>query len=416
MTSHRTTRFPLRLLAVALGIALLVSATAAPARSTTGTKPGLDTVLEWFDQTNASMAAPTQITNIRTWVISWVAASRAIGSRKDGVFAEAALASAVHDSLASIVPHRKSELDAALNSTLTRLPDGPAKAGGVQAGRIAAAKVLAERAGDGLDPASVNEPFTPPPAAPGIWQPTPPALNPATQAGQGKGKPFILGRSDRFRPGPPVPLTSARYARDFAETKAYGRADSTVRTAWQTNIALLYRPGILSSWTQILRQVLTDGSNRSIRDSARLLATFHAVTGDAYNAVYDAKYAHLFWRPVTAIRQAGADGNPRTEPDPTWMSLFPAPDNPEYPSGHNGYVGAAATVMTTLLGPAPARPVTLTSPDAPGFARTYTSWAQAVQDVINARVWAGIHFRSSDETGIRLGEQVARYDLAHLTW
>ncbi|MDP4511482.1 vanadium-dependent haloperoxidase [Nonomuraea turcica] len=415
MTS-RITRLPLRLLSIVLGSALFVSAVAAPARPDAGAEPGTNTVLEWFDQTNASVAAPTMITNIRTWVISWTAAGRAIGSHANGVYAEAALASAVHDSLASIAPQRKNELDAALNTTLARLPEGPAKTRGVEAGRVAAAKVLAEREGDGLDPASVNEPFTAPPAAPGVWQPTPPAFGPATQAGQGKGKTFLLGRSDRFRPEPPPSVTSARYARDFAETKAYGSADSTVRTPWQTNIALLYRPAILSSWTQILRQVLTDGTNRSIRDSARLLATFHAVTGDAYIAVYDAKYAYLAWRPVTAIRQAGTDGNPRTEPDANWMSLFPAPDNPEYPSGHNGYAGAAAAVMTRLLGPAPARPVTLASPDAPGFVRTYTSWAQTAEDVINTRVWSGLHFRTSDEAGIRLGEQIAQYDLARLNW
>ncbi len=420
MSVPRCTRPPLRLpmLALLLATALLVPATGAAAQVNPQAQGAPDTVLQWFDETQAALVTadyPTQVTNMRLWAISWIAASRAIGPGH-GPFADAALASAVHDSLAALVPARAPQLTAALAATLARLPRGSATSRGVAAGRAAAARILAERAGDGLDPASVNTPFTPPSDAPGIWRPTPPGFNPAVQAGQGRARPFLLDRADRFRPSPPPSLTSPQYARDFAETKAFGRLDSTVRTPDQTSVALLWQPAALANWTQMLRQVLAAGVPRSTGDRARLLATFHAVTADAYIAVYEAKYVYLRWRPVTAIHLAAIDGNPDTRADPTWTSLFPPPDNSEYPSGHNGYTGAAVTVLTELLGPQPPRPLTLTAATAPGFTRTYTSWTQVAEDVLNARVWAGIHFRTSDRAGLRLGLQVARFDLARAGW
>jgi hypothetical protein len=248
-----------------------------------------------------------------------------------------------------------------------------------------------------------------------VWQPTPPAYNPAVQAGQGRARPFVLDRADRFRATPPPALTSPQYARDFNEVKAFGRTDSAVRSAWQTNVGLLWKPANLANWSQLVRQVLAQ-SHAPLRDQVRLVATFHAVTADAYIAGFETKYRYVSWRPVTAIRAAGTDGNPATEPDPAWSPLFATPDHPEYISGHNVYSGAAIAVLTAFTGSAPSTPVTLTVPDAPGFVRTYTSWAEVGQDVKDTRVWAGLHFRFSENAGYTQGAEVARYDLRRLTW
>nr|WP_242418901.1 vanadium-dependent haloperoxidase [Frankia sp. CpI1-P] len=141
------------------------------------------------------------------------------------------------------------------------------------------------------------------------------------------------------------------------------------------------------------------------------MATFHEATIDAQIAVYDAKYVYVRWRPVTAIRAADTDGDPTTAPDPTWTPLTTTPAHPEYPSGHTTYAGAAQRVLEAFTGPGPRQPITVNSATAPGVSRTYTSWRQATDDNINARVWEGIHFRGTDITGAELGRSVASYDL-----
>ncbi len=134
------------------------------------------------------------------------------------------------------------------------------------------------------------------------------------------------------------------------------------------------------------------------------------VTTDAQIAIYNAKFRYVFWRPVTAIR----DGSPGVTADPTWTPLFTTPPYPEYPSGHGGYAGAAQQVLTAFVGPFAPVPISVTSPTDPGSTHVYTNWAQITQEVINARVWEGIHFRFSDNTGARQGAEVADYDLPRL--
>jgi hypothetical protein len=267
--------------------------------------------------------------------------------------------------------------------------------------------VLAQRSGDGLDTASVDIPWTPPPAGPGVWQPTPPTFGPAIRAGEGKARPFLLGAGDQFRPGPPPALTSGTYLRSLAEVYAIGGAASTIRTADQTSTALFWEPASNVIYVQVLRAALA-GGGLPFRRQVALVAAFHVITTDAQIAIYDAKYTYVFWRPVTAIQTGTIDH------DPGWETVFPTPRHPEYPSGHCGYAGAAERVLTAFLGPRPAQPASATSPDAPGITHTWTAWSQITVENINARVWGGIHFRSSDETGIQVGRQVAGYGLARL--
>ncbi|MEU2061264.1 vanadium-dependent haloperoxidase [Streptomyces sp. NPDC013455] len=410
MNPLRTRRSALKTLGWAALPAAGTTVPAATAAAAGERRPRPSVALDWYDTTAAAVAAAgaaTQITNSRTWAIGWLAAARATREVPPGVdrhaFQDAALATAVHDSLAALLPSRAQELDAALRATLDRLPDGPATSQGEAAGARQARLVLASREGDGLDPASVNTPFTVPPAAPGVWQPTPPGYAPAAQYGNRSARPFLLDSPARYRlPAPPA-LDSARYRADLAEVRAYGAVDSTVRTPSQTETATFWFGSSLTLYTEPLRIALARAP-RSTAAQAELVALFHIACVDTQIATSDSKYAHLRWRPVTAIRTGVID------PDPVWTPLHVTPAHPDYPSGHSSFAGAAETVLTALTGPRTA-PFELTSPTAPGVTRTYTAWSRLSQDNVDARVYSGIHTRSADDAGLVLGRQVAAHAL-----
>jgi hypothetical protein len=406
-------------LAVSLTLALALSASAA-ARHDHAFPPGFPgepavptaTVLQWYDITNATItdgAFPQPVTGSNAWDISWLAAAHAVAEGRNPSFQLAAFAQALHDTLASLVPSQTSALDSDLATTLATIPSGPAKTDGISVGSQQAAAVIAERANDGLATASVDTPFTPPPAGPGVWQPTPPAYGPAVRAGEGNAESFLLAANNQFDPGPPPSLTSQTYLRSLNETEAYGAVNSTVRTAQQTDVALFWEPAINIQYIQIVRAIIAD-TNHSLAWDTRFVAAFQVVTTDAQIAIYNAKYTYVFWRPVTAIQ----NGSPGVTADPTWTPLFTTPSYPEYPSGHGGYAGAAQQVLTAFVGPFAPAPISVTSPTDPGSTHVYSNWAQITQEVINARVWEGIHFRFSDDTGARVGSEVADYDLPRL--
>ncbi|MFF0066410.1 vanadium-dependent haloperoxidase [Streptomyces sp. NPDC005279] len=414
MNPLRTRRSALKALGSAALLTVSVAVPSATAAVADGRKSRPSMVLDWYDTTGATISAAgaaTQITNSRTWAISWLAAARATREVPPGVdrrdFQDAALASAVHGSLVALVPSRSRELDAALRTTLDRIQDGPAKTKGAAAGSRQARLLLATREGDGLDPASVNALFPVPPAAPGVWQPTPPAYAPAAQYGNRIARPFLLGSPDQYRlPAPPA-LDSARFRADLAEVRAFGAVNSTVRTQRQTETATFWYGSSLTLYTESLRVALARAPH-STAGQARLVALFHVALVDTQIATSDSKYAYLRWRPVTAIRTG------TIAPDPEWTPLHITPAHPDYPSGHNTYAGAAETVLTALTGPRTA-PFELTSPTAPGVARTYTAWSQLSQDNVDARVYSGIHSRSADEAGLVLGKRVAAHTLRNTT-
>ncbi|GAA0928604.1 MULTISPECIES: vanadium-dependent haloperoxidase [Streptomyces violaceusniger group] len=395
----------------ALGAASLLAASAmGPTAVAAPAEPRPSVALDWYDttaQTIAAAGAPTQVTNSRTWAVSWLAAARATRQVPTGVdrgdYQDAALASAVHSSLVALAPTRTEQLDAAFHRTLDGIPDGPAEDRGVAAGEREARSVLASREGDGLDPASVDTPFTVPPAAPGVWQPTPSAYAPATQYGNRVARPFVLSAPDQFRLGPPPALDSRRYRADLAEVRAYGAADSTRRTAHQTQTANFWYGSSLTLYTGPLRVALSRSAG-SVAERAKLVAMFHIASVDTQIATSDSKYAYLRWRPVTAIRTGAID------PDPDWTPLHNTPAHPDYPSGHTTYAGAAEGILSALTGPRTA-PFELTSPTAPGVTRTYTDWHRLTAENVDARVLSGIHTRSADEAGVTLGEKVAAYVL-----
>jgi membrane-associated phospholipid phosphatase len=402
-------------LAALAGVSYLIPTTQAVARPARAPRVrAADTssavALQWYDittQTVAAAAFPEAVTQSRAWAVSWLAAAHAVGNGSDPSYSTAAFAQALHDTLAAQVPSQQPQLDGDLASTLATIPDGPDKSAGILAGEQQATAVLAQRAGDGLDTASVDTPFATPAPGPGVWQPTPPSFAPAVRAGEGNARAFLLARNDQFDPGPPPSLTSKTYLRDLAEVQAYGSATSTVRTPQETNIALFWYPALNFAYGQILRDALAE-TGHSLAWDTRFVATFHVVTTDAQIAVYNAKFKYVFWRPVTAIRTGTVN------PDPTWTPESVTPKYPDWPSGHGGYAGAATVVLTAFLGPRAPQPVSLTSPNDPGSTLTYTNWWQITQDIINARVWEGVHFRFSDDAGAWLGGKLALYELFHL--
>ncbi|GAB3864620.1 vanadium-dependent haloperoxidase [Micromonospora andamanensis] len=386
-----------------IAAAVLVTGLPAAAPAAAATKK-VDTVLEWYDVTAVAVATGTrpQVTNSRAWAIGWLAAARAVRTVPIGTahhYQDAALASAIHTALSSLIPEAAPTLDAALQATLSRIPDGRAEERGIAAGQAQARSLLAQRAGDGLDPASVNPAYPAPEPAPGIWQPTPPSFGAAQQAGNRFATPFLLDRVDRYRPAPPPALDSERYRTDLAEVRAYGAADSVVRTPQQTDTATFWLGSSLTLYTGILRAALAQ-STRPVAWRASLVAVFHVALVDTQLATSDAKYAYLRWRPVTAIR-AGAD--------PDWTPLHTTPAHPDYPSGHNTYSGAAEQVLTALVGPRAREPYTIGSPSQPGATRTYRDWRRPTLENVDARVWSGIHTRTADEAGVELGRDVAAH-------
>ena len=360
----------------------------------------------WYDQTNQAVAAlgPPDPVAARVWALAWWAADRAITGKEDGPFVDAAVAAAVHDVLVALVPEREDALDDALD-------DGADEAGSA-AGRKEAAAVLAERADDGLDSEAVERPLAVPAPAPGVWRPTPPDFQEARQAGVPDATPFLLRSADQFRPAPPPGPGAATYRRDLAEVRELGRDEGSARTSEQTAVALFWAGSEVGVQVRLVEQAMR-AARLSTADGARLLSAFHRVTADAEIAVFDAKYTYFGWRPVTAL-QVDDDGDPSTPRVPDWSPLIRTPGHPEYPSAHTVYAAAAAAVLAHYLGPAPARPLVIDSATSDGTERSYTTWQQAVDENEDARVWAGIHFRTSDEVGSQLGRRVAAFGLSHL--
>jgi len=396
--------------ALVLGTALLGASNAAAGQGKPQPQAGQALALQWFDVSKETVAAAgyaEPITSGRAWAVSWIAATRALDDGGDWRFRKAAFATALHDTLLAQVPSRQPQLDAALDSSLEAIPDGRQKSRGIAAGSEEAERILAEREGDGLDTASVDIPYTPPPAAPGIWQPTPPTFGPAVRAGQKDGRAFLLASNDQFRPGPPPAIDSPQFLQALAEVRAYGKDTGSARTPAQTDTALFIVQDSYALYSQALRAVLAD-TNHSLAWDARAVAAFHVVLVDTQIAIFEAKYVYTYWRPVTAIRTGSVD------PDPTWTPLLATPRHPEYPSGHAGYAGAASAVLTALTGPRAPEPVAATSVSAPGSVHTYMRWSQILDETIDGRVWEGVHYRFSDEIAAKLGQQVAAWDLPRL--
>ena len=331
-------------------------------------------------------------------------------SAPKGASADAAAVAAAHFALVQLYPAQQATLDDAYAASLARIPDGVAKTDGIAVGESAAAQLLALRANDGAD-AAVTAPYTPG-AKPGDWIPTPPAFHPALDPGWGKIRPFLLREGSQFRPGPPPALTSSQYTRDFNEMKEIGSLTSSTRTQDQTNLAQFWVSTAPQNWNPAARQVAI-ARGLTLSQNARLFALLNLAGADAFIACWDVKYTYNQWRPVTAIRAADTDSNPDTAADPTWTPLLATPPFPDYIAGHTTYAGTAKEVLEHILGKNPGVVMKLTSATAPGVIETYTTFEDIADGVVDARVWGGIHWRTSSVRGERVGEEVGRYAARH---
>jgi hypothetical protein len=320
----------------------------------------------------------------------------------DDISADAAAGAAAHKVLATLLPARARELEQAHRSALAALPDGAARERGVQLGERVAAELLAARAGD--VPAAA--PYRPHAAA-GAYVPT--ALPIGIEFA--RARPWLMQRADQFRPPAPPALASAEWARDFDEVKDMGGRASDKRSAEQSDVARFWIVVWPQSWSPLVKQLAAAPGRTPLRN-ARLFALTSLAAADAFIAVFDAKYAHNAWRPITAIRNADLDGNDATAPVANWLPLVDTPLHPEYPCAHCIVAGAVATVLEAEFGRGRIGPLTMTSPTAPGITRRWERLADIVAEISNARVWGGIHYRHSTRVGEQTGRAIGELALA----
>src|ERR1700737_4949537 len=301
----------------------------------------------------------------------------------------AAADQAAHDVLVFLYPAFQASLDTELQQDLALLPDNERKAQGVAVGQAVAGQLLAARSSDG---ANVTPPPYVPGTQPGDYQLTPPNFAAADFTEWPQVTPFALARADEFRPGPPPELTSDEYTSVFDEVKSLGFIHSTTRTPEQTLIGTFWNGNIQDFWNEIA-QTAALRHHLNLARSARLFALLNISLADTTIAFFDAKYTYQFWRPVTAIQMAGSDGNPSTEPNPTWLPLTTktAPD-PAYPGAHSAISAAGAEVLRFYFGQRFTFDVT--SESLAGVTRHFTSFSAAAQEAGLSRIYAGQHFRS----------------------
>jgi hypothetical protein len=324
-----------------------------------------------------------------------------------GASAEAAAAAAAHGVLVRLFPSQAGALGAQLAASLAAVPDGPAETDGVAFGDAVASAIYQARLSDNILPPG---PAVPDGTEPGQYRLTVPNPGAPVNTGARSWRPFALTSASQFRPNGPTALASVAYARDLEETKALGGAISAGRGAEEDEIGRFHSEQAQFQFNRIARnESATDG--RSLNAHAGLFALLNLALADASTSVFDAKYTYLFWRPSTAIRNADLDDNPRTTLDPSWTPFLTTPPHPEYPAAHTCVQGAAARIMTSFYGPH--HPFDTTSPTVPGVTRHYESFDAFAAEGFMARIYGGMHFRSSLEEGARQGKKVGNWVLDH---
>ena len=316
-----------------------------------------------------------------------------------GPAADVAIAAAHRVTLTKLLPSQKATIEAVYGAVLAQIEDGPARQFGIEAGERAAADVLARRSEDSSLPAATYRPHS----TAGAWVPT--AEPAALQWPQ--RKPWLMKHAAQFRPGSPTALGSDNWARDYNEVKAIGARASRLRTAEQTEIARFWEYSMPSIYYGVVQSVAQTPGRDALRN-ARLYAAVAQAMDDAMIGVFDSKYHYLFWRPATAIRNGDLDGNSATERDPSWSPLSDAPLHPEYPSAHSILAAAVGTVLSAEIGAGPAPVLATTSPTAKGVVRRWRNVEDFIAEVANARVYEGIHFRTSTEVGIEMGRRIGQ--------
>ena len=335
---------------------------------------------------------------------------------------EAAAAKAAHDVLVSIFPAQGASLDATYLDYLAK--KGLAESDpGIAVGQTAAAGILARRANDGRVPNPLPPPFTGENAI-GMWRPTtsyqpppPPSGAPMATPWLGAVPCFTLQSGDQFRAKPPPALTSQQYATNYNEVKALGAQSNSTRTPEQTDLAYFYAGKSGNNfvlWHRALRNVAAAHVN-NIADSARLLALANLAMADAVITVWDSKKHYVLWRPVTAIQEGEKDGNGTTAGDPSWQPFLNTPPYPDYTSGANGVTGALTRSLALFFGKDDMTfTVTSDYSEPPKKTRNYNRFSDMASDMVNVRIYHGIHFRFADEASREQGTKVADWVFGHV--
>ncbi len=326
-----------------------------------------------------------------------------------GASPEAAAIAAAHRTLLNLYPASVESLDASRATSLSAIPDGPAKDDGIVVGVAAADAILALRANDGAATAAVP-PYTPG-TEPGDWQPTPPLFPPLLFPNWGKVTTFGIQNGAQFRSEPPPAIHTGKYARDYNEVKAVGDVASTVRPQDKTDRARYYGVNL---GQEVFGQAASQASaaqGKTLSENARIFALLYMAIADGLISSMESKLIYEYWRPVTAIRAGDTDGNKKTEPDPGWLPLVVTPPYPAYPSNYASIGFAAGAVLEeaygkgghsiTLISISPLVDVTL----------HYTTFSQMTDDIYDARIYGGIHYRFDMEAGSRMGRHVGSYIL-----
>jgi PAP2 superfamily len=315
---------------------------------------------------------------------------------------EAAAAAAAHGILSALYPDQKPDLDATLAAQLSGIAESDAKAKGIELGKQAAAGILALRTNDGSNVPESYRPVT----TPGVYVPTAIPIE-STSSGI---TPFVMQTASQFRPAPPPALTSEVWTKDLNEIREVGSSTSTSRTAEQTTMARFWLFTGPRTYNPIVRQVVS-ARKLDLVDCARLYALTSIAGIDAFIAVFDGKYTYNLWRPVTAIRNADTTSNPATPREASWQPLGMTPPHPEYPCAHCIVAAAVSTVLQSVAGNEIAE-VTLVSPTAPGVTRKWSRLQDYSDEVSNARIYAGFHYRFSTKIGKEMGQKIGELTLA----
>jgi PAP2 superfamily len=386
-----------------------------------------DPVVEWHQIFNAATLATVPVPNSLTTSRSAALVSVSVFDAINGIdrwytpylvrerapartSTNAAAIQAAYAMLLKLYPAQATTLTARRDASIAALMASERSESvqrGVSWGQFVADIIWSARQNDGLTPAMA--PFMGS-ATLGFWRPTPPANSPGSGPQYATMTPWVLARPSQFRPVPPPALNSPEYAADFNETKIWGAATGSPRLPEDSIVAVFWSGNGTLYWTRVASD-LARVRHLTSHESAHLFAVLHVALADASIATWDAKYRYVFWRPVTAIRSLDDDGNNETAPDSTWSPFLTTSAHPEYPSGHANLVGAAATVLNAIFGEDVS--FDATSETMPGSVRSFVGFDLAIEEMADARVFGGMHFRTACVQGSALGSTVASYVLDH---
>lgn len=393
--------------------ALLVGSSSAPRAISAG-----DPVLEWNQiaatRTLTATPALAPVRQTRIMAIVQVSVHDAVsgitgqyetysspGAAPANASPVAAAIAAAHHALRALFPAHAASLDASYAASLVTHSVSSTDPG-INFGQSVAEGILLLRANDHAADAQFD--YTVPGAGtPGVWERLGGA--PALLPGWGAVTPFVMRSSSQFRPDGPPALDSEQYTKDYNEILEIGSLNSTLRSAEQTGIANFWRASPTAIWNGVLTQALAV-RNLDLASTARVFALMYLAAADSSIACWEAKYHYNFWRPFPAIVNGELDGNPGTAGDAAWRPLLATPPHPEYPSGHTSNSGAMVTVLRHVLGDDPGVQLQLT---LFGVTRQWQTFEEAMNEVIEARIYSGIHFRTADDVGAKLGRQVAHF-------